>query len=220
MPHLQACEAERAVVLMSEFSYLPADVCLELARRRLKTAPGAYGLVLMAPSITGELPAVAELAKSFGPERFAGYFLQPSHINVPEHPVFFKRDLSECERLQIPVFYRNGNSLGFLAEVMKAHPALPAVLAFDDEWPNTRRIYPIFDAFPSLRLCLSEFVWPGAIEEFVALFGSERLLYSSSFPARYPGGSMLMAQNADISDGDRENIFWKNLENLIGGMKV
>lgn len=219
--HLSACETKRAIVIMEEQLYLPPDDSLAIAKRRISACPGAYGLAVMAAACTGEVPAAEELASAFKKDRFAGFLLCPGELRIPSKPIFFADELSAAARLQIPVFYHaagKDNTLDFAVDVLTAFPNLRMVLSCGDEWPNTRKLYPLLRAFPELRVCLSEFVWMGGMEDFCSRFGSERMLYSSSYPKRYPGGSMLMIANADISDTDKENIACRNLERLIGGM--
>ena len=84
-----------------------------------------------------------------------------------------------------------------------ASQQLKVVLSVNEEWPNARKIYPLMKAYPGISLCLSEQVWMGAIEDMVDKFGSERLLYSSSYPVRYPGGTVMMVQAANITEEDK-----------------
>lgn len=221
--HLKACETERAVIVMEEQLYLPPDESLIIARNRVASHPGAYGLVMLAPACTGEMPPVEKTASLFKRERFAGFLLSPAELNIPFRPVFLSAELEAAQRFDIPVFYHvsgKENTMEYAADVLSAYSSLRMVLSFADEWPNTRKIYPLLLAFPGLCVCLSEFVWMGGIEDFCNRFGSERLLYSSSFPTRYPGGSMLMLKNAEITQQDKDNIAYRNLERLIGGMAL
>ena len=58
------------------------------------------------------------------------------------------------------------------------------------------------------------------IEEVCAKFGSERLLYGSNFPTNSMSGSVYSLMKADISDADRENIAYKNMERLLSEVKL
>ncbi|MBP1993859.1 amidohydrolase family protein [Paenibacillus eucommiae] len=53
-------------------------------------------------------------------------------------------------------------------------------------------------------------------EQTVRLFGSERLLLGSNMPFNHPGPSITMLAYADISETDKANISYKNLQRLMG----
>lgn len=53
-------------------------------------------------------------------------------------------------------------------------------------------------------------------EQTVGLFGSERLLFGSNMPFNHPGSAITMLAYANISDDDKSNISYKNLERLLG----
>ncbi|MBR6763252.1 MAG: amidohydrolase family protein [Clostridia bacterium] len=213
-------EAERAVVVHRELVWLPPCRTMPLVKDRTAKTEGAYGLYLLLPTLPGEMPPVEELATTFKRDRIAGFYLCQEEFNVPYHPAMFRDEFAACEALSIPIFYhRDGkNSFEYLAEIMERHPKLKVVLSVNEEWPNARKIYPLMKAYPGISLCLSEQVWMGAIEDMVEKFGSKRLLYSSSYPVRYPGGTVMMVQAANITEEDKKNIFYKNMETLIGGI--
>ena len=218
--HLRQAEAQAAVVISRELFWLPPQRSIPLVNARIAGTPGAYGVYLLLSALPGEMPPVETLAASFAENRIAGFTLGNETYGVPWRPVMLRDELAACERLHIPVFYHRAGafSFEFLCDVMEAHPALTVVLSVDEEWPNARKIYPLMKAYQNIHLCLSEHVWMGAVADLVRLFGAERLLYSSSFPRRYPGGTVLMVQNAPIAQAEKELIFGGNLKRLIGGI--
>lgn len=218
---LRLADAKRAVVVFEELAYLPPQRSIGIVNDYCSSTEVAYGLYLLLSALTGEMPPVSELCRSFKAHRIAGFYLHQDGYNVPYDPIMFRDELNECEARHIPVFYHRDstNTFEYLCQVLERHPALRVVLSVDEEWPNARKIYPLMKAYSGVYLCLSEHVWMGALEDLVGKFGSQRLLYSSSYPARYAGGTVMMVQNANITDSDRENIFTKNMEALIGGMR-
>ena len=220
--HLDACGADKAIVVMQEQLYLPPDQSLEIVKERVINCKNTLGLAVMAPACSGELPSADEIAKRFPRGSFGGFLLVPVELRLPLKPVFFASELEVAAKLEIPVIYHANSDAAYIfaSDVLSEYPNLNMVLSFEDEWPNVRKIYPMLSAFSNLHICLSEFVWMGGVEDFCSRYGSRRLLYSSSFPNRYPGGSMLMISNADIVEEEKSNIYWRNLDNLIGGMQI
>ena len=217
---LRMADAERAVIVSREFAWLTPQRANEIVDAQIASCPGAWGLRAMYSALNGEMEPVEVQCRTFREKRIAGFWLHPDELGVPRDPIMYRDELAECERRRIPVFFHKDypNTYEYLLAILRDHPNLTVVLSTDEEWPTSRKLYPILKAFPNVYLCISEQVWMGAMEDMVRLFGSERLLYSSSWPNRYPGGSVMMVTAADITDADRENIFCKNMERLIGGM--
>lgn len=55
-----------------------------------------------------------------------------------------------------------------------------------------------------------------AIEHSIADFGIERVLYGSGLPLQYPGCGLAKIEGAEISEGEREQIFSQNAARLFG----
>ena len=217
---MRLADADEAVFVSRELFWLPPQRSIGVVNDRTAETPGAWSVYLLLPAIAGEMPAVETLAEGFAKHRIAGFILGNEQYGVPFHPLALRDELSACESLHIPLFYHRAGRLSFefLCEIMEKHPSLTVILSIDEEWPNARKLYPLMKAYEGIHLCLSEHVWMGAIEDLTAKFGARRLLYSSSFPKRYAGGTVLMVQNADISQADKDLIFRTNLQRLIGGI--
>ena len=217
---MRLADAREAVFVSRELFWLPPQRSIGIVNERAAATPGAWGLYLLLPAVAGETPPVETLAEGFAEHRIAGFTLGNEPFGVPFDPLMLRDEFSACESLRIPVFYHRAGrqSFEFLCAIMEKHPSLTVVLSIDEEWPNARKLYPLMKAYEGIHLCLSEHVWMGAIEDLTAKFGAHRLLYSSSHPRRYAGGTVLMVQNADISQADKDLIFRGNLKRLIGGI--
>ena len=217
---MRLADAHEAVFISRELFWLPPRRSIDMVNRRTAETPGAWGVYLLLSALPGETPSVETLAEGFAEHRIAGFTLGNEAYGVPYHPLMLQDELSTCESLHIPLFYHRAGRLSFefLCEIMEKHHALTVVLSIDEEWPNARKLYPLMKAYEGIHLCLSEHVWMGAIEDLTEKFGAHRLLYSSSFPRRYAGGTVLMVQNADITQSERDLIFRGNLKRLMGGI--
>lgn len=213
-------QAERAVFVCNEFARFTPQYTNGLAELRAASVPGAWGLYQMYSALAGEQAPVEELVRGFRKKRIAGFYLHQKEAGTPFDPLMFRDELAACEARHIPVFYHKdaGNSFEYLCAVLEKHPALTVVLSIDEEWPNARKLYPVMKAYEGVHLCLSEHVWMGAVDDVARLFGAKRMLYSSSWPKRYPGGTVMMVQTAQIPREDKDLIFRGNMERLIGGI--
>ena len=124
-----------------------------------------------------------------------------------------------AQERKIPVILNTslGLSMEQIYGVMKAFPRLTAIVGDFDCWPNARRLYPLAASFENLHLDLSFVMDAGGVEDMVARFGAEKLLYGSAFPARYTGSMLAVLRSAAISEADRALIFGGNLERLVKG---
>ena len=217
---MRLADADEAVVISRELFWLPPQRSIDIVNERTASTPGAWGVYLMLPAIAGEMPTVETLAEGFAEHRIAGFTLGNEQYGVPLHPLMLRDELAACESLHIPLFYHRAGCLSFefLCAIMEKHPSLTVVLSIDEEWPNARKLYPLMKAYEGIHLCLSEHVWMGAIEDLTAKFGAHRLLYSSSHPRRYAGGTVLMVRNAAISQKEKDLIFRENLTRILGGI--
>lgn len=217
---MRLADADGAVFVSRELFWLPPQRSIGLVNERTAATPKAWGVYLLLPAIVGEMPTVETLAEGFAEHRIAGFTLGNEQYGVPFHPLMLQDELAACERLHIPLFYHRAGPLSFefLCAIMEKHPSLTVILSIDEEWPNARKLYPLLKAYEGVHLCLSEHVWMGAIEDLTAKFGARRLLYSSSHPRRYAGGTVLMVQNAAITQEEKDLIFRGNLKRLIGGI--
>lgn len=215
-------QADEAVVISNELFWLPPQRSVPIVNERTAAAPGAYGVYILLPAIAGEMPPAEKLAESFAKHRIAGFTLGNETFGVPFDPIMLREELTACESLRIPLFYHRSGafSFEFLSALLEKHPSLVTVLSVDEEWPNARKLYPLMKTYGGLHLCLSEHVWMGAVGDLVSRFGASRLLYSSSFPRRYPGGTVLMVQNAGITQEDKDLIFRENMKRIIRGISV
>ena len=214
---MRLADTREAVFVSRELFWLPPQRSVGIVNERTAKTPGAYGVYLLLPAVAGETPPVETLAEGFAEHRIAGFALGNEPFGVPYDPLMLRDEFAACESLRIPVFYHRAGRLSFefLCAIMEKHPRLTVALSIDEEWPNARKLYPLMKAYEGIHLCLSEHVWMGAVEDLTQKFGAQRLLYSSSFPKRYAGGTVLMVQNADITQKDKDLIFRGNLKRLL-----
>ncbi len=120
---------------------------------------------------------------------------------------------------RIPVFLTMGRSCiswDGLYRLMKEFPKLTCVLCDIGIWGVDRYTWPLLEKYENFYLESSLLsLEEGGIEATVRRFGSERILFGTGFPVRYPKAAILQLVHADISDTDKQNIASKNLEKIL-----
>ncbi len=101
-----------------------------------------------------------------------------------------------------------------LAQVLKSYPALPVVLT-GVTYRIDRYLFPLLNQFPQLHVELSGYQGLHAIEQFVARFGPERLIFGSHLPLFEPGATITNLCYAAFDDDAKSLIAHGNLERLL-----
>ncbi|MBQ8605856.1 MAG: amidohydrolase family protein [Clostridia bacterium] len=128
--------------------------------------------------------------------------------------------LSLLSELKIPLYLSPMNGFEQIYKVMEEFPKLTVILSNIGWWPSARLIYPLLRAYPNFYFETGDFSQLHGFEEVVSKFGSERILYGSNFPTNSMAGSIYTLLKSNISDDDRENIAHRNMERLLGEVKL
>ena len=95
-------------------------------------------------------------------------------------------------------------------------PNLTCVLCDIGTWSVDRYTYPLLDTYPNVYVETSMLsLEDGGVENMVAAFGADRLLFGTGFPERYAEASMFQLAHAGIPDRDRARIAHGNAERLF-----
>jgi len=128
--------------------------------------------------------------------------------------------LSLYEELNIPIYLEPQPDYQHIYNVLKEFPKLTVIICNIGIWPSLRLIYPLLNRYPNVYFETGDFGMTRGYEEVCARYGSERLLYGSNFPSNNPGCSLNCLLTANISEAERENIAYGNMERLINGVKL
>ena len=102
-----------------------------------------------------------------------------------------------------------------IADILKRYPKLPLIVA-DANYRHNRFSYPLFEKFENLHLELSRHFGAGIIEDIVARFGSERLLFGTNMPQYTGTAAVSLLTYSEIPRADKENIAGGNLRRILG----
>ena len=144
-------------------------------------------------------------------------FLDSDDIWLPGK---LQKQLKLMEELHIPLYLEPQPDYTYIYELLKEFPNLTVVLCNIGIWPSARLIYPLLKRYPNVYFESGDLGMTHGYEQVCEYFGSERLLYGTNFPSNNPGCSMNCLLTAKLSEQDRDNIAYKNMERLLGEVKL
>ena len=103
-------------------------------------------------------------------------------------------------------------------ELIEKHPSLPIVAAHPGERESVGRHIERMKKYDNVYLDISGtgIMRLGALEHLVNSVGSERVLFGTDYPISHHDLYIHCVRVAKLSDADKENIFYKNAERLLG----
>jgi predicted TIM-barrel fold metal-dependent hydrolase len=102
-----------------------------------------------------------------------------------------------------------------VADILKRYTTLPLIVV-DANYRHNRFSYPLFEQYDNFHLELSRHFGAGIIEDIVARFGSERLLFGTNMPQYTGSAAVSLLTYSEVSRADKENIAGDNLRRLLG----
>jgi len=128
----------------------------------------------------------------------------------------YKDIVAACCKKKIPIFiHRDDITPDSLYNLCDTFPDARIVLAgvsYGEDW----WLYPLLRQFKEIRVCTGHFYIPSYNPmRFLEHFPATRLIFGSGLPFFSPGGMIAHVTYADISEKEKELIFYKNMENLL-----
>lgn len=108
-----------------------------------------------------------------------------------------------------------------LEKVLKENPDMPFILETTlKQCMFSRYYFPLLEQFGNLYLEASSLLLYDQIEHYVEKFGSGRLIFGTNYPnlpIEINTGRIILS---DISEADKDNIVYKNLDNIVEGIEI
>jgi predicted TIM-barrel fold metal-dependent hydrolase len=146
----------------------------------------------------------------------------PKSHNFILDKIVFKDFFIQLIEKNIPVIIDTQQiSYESIYTLLKDFPDLECILCDIGIWSVNRYIWPLLEKFQGIFIETSLLALEdGGIEETVKRFGSDRIIFGTGLPERYPEASIVSLLHADISDEDKEKIAYKNMEKIILQVKL
>lgn len=122
-----------------------------------------------------------------------------------------------CER-KIPLFLSLWGDVTWddIYKFMSDYPEATVVIKDLYDWDQDRYYYPLLTAFKNLYMETNKMhLVADGIKDAVKKFGSERFVFGTAYPRCYIYAAKMDLLHADISQKDKENIAYNNLERLL-----
>lgn len=145
---------------------------------------------------------------------------------TPENNRFFLCEAAMGEQLSIiaeahiPLYLSPSSGFEYIYSVLKEFPKLTVILYNIGWWPSARYVFPLLRKYENVYFETGDFGMLNGYEETVSRYGSERMLFGTAFPTNNMGGSIYSLMHARISEEERENIAWRNLNRIINEVSL
>ncbi len=132
----------------------------------------------------------------------------------------FFEELSD-RRIPLMLSLERGVSWEGIYGIMAEFPRLTCVVCDIGIWGQDRRIWPLLEKYDNLYvesslLSLGEYQLEATVKEF----GAERVLFGTGYPCHAHEPAMLQLTHAEISAKDKQRIASRNVERIIGRIRL
>lgn len=141
----------------------------------------------------------------------------PSESRVTFHPFYLDEILSVANDLSLPLIIDESQTGDFipiftqLPDISKKYPNAKFVI-IGCGFNCSRNIMPLIEKCDNVYFTIEKMADYMQIEEIDENFGTDKLLFGSSFPFLPHAGALGLAFYADIPDESKEKILYKNWE--------
>jgi hypothetical protein len=167
------------------------------------------------PHWTGEFPSPDELIAAMARGRVRAATMYPLMHGFPVRPSvtgpLFEALAARRIPLMLPLAQAN---LATVETIARCHPELPIVVS-ETSYALVRELYAVFRACPNVYVEISSFMVHRGIEDVVAKFGRDRLLFGTKYPAYNPGCAVAAVMYAKVPDEARAAIAATNAMDLL-----
>lgn len=190
---------------------------------------------------------VAEMVRAGG-GRLAGVWglLPPQCDELPE-PEFFFEQMKQSgvvaltispqahhyliSKLTLGMWMREAASRGIpiildrlspreLYDFLELFPDVTTLIQWQfQKWGSDRQLRPLLEAYRNCYFLLAGYWVPEGIRDLAEKYGAERLLYSSGFPGKNHGSSMLQLRHSGLPMEAIRGIAGENLERILKGVR-
>jgi predicted TIM-barrel fold metal-dependent hydrolase len=180
----------------------------------LSGQPRLFPIRTLMPPQTGELPSPEVLLAELRRDGVRAVRAFPSEHRYRLDGLTFGPHLDMLAAHRIPLLVK-ADCLA-IGDLLRDCPDLTVIAMSQGPHSLERYLRPILDRYPNLYLETSGLLVEGLIEEFVARYGSSRLVFGSGFPDNAAGGAQHTLRFADIPEDARVAIAGGNLRRLLG----
>lgn len=179
-----------------------------------------YGCWVLVPPFTPEIGTVDEIMAKMKENNIQAIRLCPKEHGFKLTPWNTGELLTALEQKRVPVFIDGDQvELGNIQSLCETYPQLPVVLTRSG-YRGVRMLYALLAQYENFYLEISSFLLYRGLEEVVEKFGAQRILFGTGMPIQDPAGAVTKLRYADITEEAKEMIAHRNLERLLGQVRL
>jgi predicted TIM-barrel fold metal-dependent hydrolase len=179
-----------------------------------------YGCWVLVPPFTPEIGTVDEIMAKMKENNIQAIRLCPKEHGFKLTPWNTGELLTALEQKRVPLFIDGDQvELGNIQSLCETYPQLPVVLTRSG-YRGVRMLYALLAQYQNFHLELSSFLLYRGLEEVVEKFGAQCILFGTGMPIQDPAGAVTKLRYADITEEAKEMIAHRNLERLLGQVRL
>jgi len=149
------------------------------------------------------------------------FYLNDSYMKKIYKTLSYKKFPLMLDLKQLDITGNKYFDIDVLESVLDENKDMPLILETSLKQCMFSRFYfPLLERFENLYLEVSGLLLYDQIEHYVEKFGSKRLIFGSNFPGLPVEINTNRILLANISESDKKNIAFNNLNEIIGGIQV
>jgi len=212
---------EKALVrhsLASEYDPMTGNLALS---EEIKNHPEFKKTWVILPHHTGEFPTPAKLKELLKTNNVSAVALYPKDHMYSLNDIVCGDLFNMAEDCCLPIFINHDQIPDYkvLYDVLTTHPKLRLILT-DLHYNTSRTLYPMLEKFENLFIETIGFKVHNGIEDICRQFGANRLIFGTCAPVYSGGAAIAMITYAPINPEEKTMIASKNIEKLIGEVRL
>jgi len=188
-----------------------------LLAEAIRPYPRLRGCWTMLPNQTGEFAPPDELFQQMAEARVTALRIFPHSHRFLANEVSMGEMFAAMAVRRIPLFVsvKRGMDWPDIYALLADFPDLVCVICDHGCWGMDRMFRPLLERYPNVYVDTAQYLLDGGLEDLVAHYGPDRILFGSGFPESYYGGMMLALRHAKIATEAKAAIAGGNMERMV-----
>lgn len=170
------------------------------------------------PSQTDEQEGPAGFIRSMKKFNIRALFAFPDEHGYLLDEVVFGDLFEELTERSVPLFIKPGWQR--IYSILSRFPGLTVAAVGHGPHGSDRYFRPLVEKYKNFYIDTSSYLQDGGIEAFCDKYGAHRMLFGTGYPGNCIGGPVFRALRAGIEESQKELICHKNMERLLGEVRL
>ncbi|HBG75326.1 hypothetical protein QBE55_00530 [Eubacteriales bacterium mix99] len=218
---MKSCGIEKALVYHSMAQEYNPEAGNQMLMEAVQGIPSLIPVWAVMPHHTGEFPEPDELARRMKENAIQAVTMFPGAADQTYSMAEWNCGglYGMLEEQRVPLLLgMEQTAWNDLQELLSRHPQLNVILT-NVNYRIDRNLYAMLEKHDHLFLETYGYKVYGGIEAICRRFGARRLIFGSGMPVFSGSGAVSMINYAQISEEEKREIAYKNLENLLKGVR-